>query len=281
MEASTEGSVLLAGLLLKIGLYGIIRFLIPIFPEASIFYTPMVYSLSIISIFFISCLIFVHLDIKKIIAYSSIIHMNFSLIGLFSNTFYGIQGSLFLMFIHGFISSGLFIIIGFIYIRFGSRLLFYYQGLQYPYPIFSLFFFLFMLGNFGLPGLGGFIGEFLILLGIFQKNLFIAFFSLLSPFFSAIYSLLLYTRIFYGISFLNTFFFKNYVFDLFYFNIFFFKSKFLFFNLNTNFKLIGMFSLEFFILINFLFYVVISGLFPIIFLEILVNPTLYLLALQI
>ena len=120
---------------------------------------------------------------------------------VFSTNISGVQGSIFLMFSHGFISSSLFILLGFIYFRYNTRLIFYYQGLLNYYPIFSLFFFLSLLGNFGFPGTGGFIGEFLIILGVFTENMFVGFFSLLSPFFCAIYSLLLYSRIFHGISY--------------------------------------------------------------------------------
>ena len=201
VEASIEGSVILAGVLLKLGLYGIIRFLLPVFTEASVFYTPFIHMISLLSIFFISCVIFSQLDFKKIIAYSSIIHMNFALLGLFSTNISGVQGSIFLMFSHGFVSSSLFILLGFIYFRYNTRLIFYYQGLLNYYPIFSIFFFLSLLGNFGFPGTAGFIGEFLIILGLFTENIFVGFFSLLSPFFCAIYSLLLYSRIFHGISY--------------------------------------------------------------------------------
>ena len=199
VEASTEGSVILAGLLLKLGLFGIIRFLIPILPKACLYFTPLVYTISIVSIFYLSFTIFLQSDIKKIIAYSSIIHMNFALLGLFSGTYLGIQGSVFLMFSHGLVSSGLFIVAGALYLKYRTRNIFYFQGLSSSNPVLANFFFLLILSNFGLPGTSGFVGEFLIILGLFKQNFFIALISLIGPLFSVLYSLFLYYRIFDGV----------------------------------------------------------------------------------
>ena len=254
----------MAGLLLKLGLYGIIRFLLPIFPDASIFYIPFIYTISIFSIFYISLIVFTQLDFKKIIAYSSIVHMNFVLIGIFSGNISAVQGSMFLMLSHGFISSGMFILVGFLYIRFSTRLVFYYHGLMNYYPFFSLFFFLFVLGNLGLPGTGGFIGEFLIILGIFTKNIFVGMLSLASPFFCAIYSLILYVRIFHGISFnTNDFsiFFKSFRYVNVLKNLPYSST-----HGSLNFKLETL-SIEYYILLLFSFYNIYMGIFPKIYLN--------------
>ena len=198
VEASTEGSVLLAGLLLKVGLFGILRFVLPLFPVANLYFLPLVNTFALLSIIYISFVIFIQMDMKKIIAYSSIIHMNFALLGLFSQTLNGIHGSIYLMFTHGFISSALFIIIGSLYLRMNSRILYYYQGLSRLFPFFSTVFLFLMLGNSGMPGTGGFIGEILILFGVFQKNFFTGILSIIALFFSIIYSLLLFIRVFFG-----------------------------------------------------------------------------------
>jgi NADH-quinone oxidoreductase subunit M len=200
VEASTEGSIILAGLLLKIGLFGIVRFLLPCFFLECIYFSPLVYTINIITIIYISFSIFIQMDVKKIIAYSSIIHMNFVSLGFFSGTLQGVVGGIYLMFTHGFVSSGLFLIIGFLYTRYSTRLIHHYGGLQNYHPMLASFFFLFSIANFGFPGTGGFVGEFLILIGVFQKNYFIGVIALFGVFLSAIYSLLLFTRIFFGIS---------------------------------------------------------------------------------
>ena len=129
MEAPTAGSVILAGLLLKLGSYGILRFVIILFPEASSFFTPFVFTISLIGIIYGSCTTIRQIDLKKIIAYSSVVHMNFVTLGLFSTTLEGIAGSIYLMLSHGLVSSGLFICIGYLYDRYKTRLLFYYGGL--------------------------------------------------------------------------------------------------------------------------------------------------------
>lgn len=251
VEAPTEGSVLLAGLLLKLGLFGIIRFLIPIFPDMVLFFNPLISVFAIIGIIYTSCIIFIQLDLKKIIAYSSITHMNFALLGLFSNNLIGIQGSVYMMFTHGIISSGLFIIIGSLYSRYNTRMLAYYQGLNNNFPVLSFFFFVFTLGNLGLPGTGGFIGEFLIFLGIINHNLFVGILSLFSPLLGAIFSILLFVRIFYGIQnlLLENFFFKS-------------RQK-----KNVFVKIQPIVPLEFFILAYFSFFLFLTGLFPNIYLN--------------
>ena len=198
VEAPTEGSVLLAGLLLKLGVYGLIRFLIPLFPAGWFFFSSFFYTLCLVSLVYISVLIFSQTDLKKIIAYSSIAHMNFAVLGLFSLIPEGIQGSVFVFYTHGIISSGLFICIGCLYARFYTRLLSYYSGLTFYFPIFSFFFFFFILGNMSFPGMGSFIGELLILLGVFSDSFLIGFISVLGSLFCTFYSILLYTKICFG-----------------------------------------------------------------------------------
>lgn len=206
VEAPTAGSVLLAGILLKMGGYGILRFMIPVFPDANFYYRPLVFTLSLIAIIYTSCTTLRQMDLKKIIAYSSVAHMNFVTLGIFSQTITGIEGSIFLMLTHGVISSGLFLCIGMIYERYGSRLLLYYGGLVQYMPLFCLVFFIFTIGNMGLPLTASFIGETLILLGIGNKSLFVALLAFSGVILGGIYSIWLYNRVCFG--FLNKNFFK-------------------------------------------------------------------------
>lgn len=198
VEAPTIGSIILAAILLKIGGYGILRYLLPIFPKATHFFLPLIYTLALISIIYASFITLRQFDLKRIIAYSSIAHMNFVIIGLFSENNYGIIGAIYLMIGHAIISSALFFAIGIIYDRYHTRLLFYYSGLIQIMPIYGIATFLFFLGNIGFPGTSNFIGEFLILLGSFIKNPFLTIFSGFGILFSGIYSIWLYNRIFFG-----------------------------------------------------------------------------------
>jgi proton-translocating NADH-quinone oxidoreductase chain M len=198
VEAPTSGSVLLAGILLKLGTYGFLRFLIPLFPYASIYFSPFIYMLCIIGIVYISLTTLRQIDLKKIIAYSSIAHMNFAVLGIFSFNLQGIEGSLFLMISHGIVSSALFICVGILYDRYHTRILAYYGGLAYNIHIFVFFFFLFTLANLSLPGTSSFIGEFLIILGIFQTNTFVTCMASLSIVIGAIYSIWLFNRLIFG-----------------------------------------------------------------------------------
>jgi NADH-quinone oxidoreductase subunit M len=168
VEAPTTGSVLLAGVLLKLGTYGILRILIPVFPNACITAAPFVYLIATLGIVYSSFAILRQIDLKKIIAYSSVIHMNYALIGLFSFDFNAVMGSIFLMINHGIVSSGLFFCIGMLYERYHSRLLLYYGGLNLVMPCYSLAFIIFSLANIGFPGTSSFVGEFLVLLGTFD-----------------------------------------------------------------------------------------------------------------
>lgn len=195
VEAPTSGSVLLAGILLKLGTYGILRFLIPIFPNATIYYLPFIYMFCLLGIIYGSLTTLRQIDLKKIIAYSSVVHMNFALIGLFSLTIEGIQGSIYLMLSHGIVSGALFLCVGCLYDRYHTRLLAYYNGLVVTMPLFALFFLIFTLANIAFPGTSSFVGEFLIFLGIFKVNIFIGLLSGLSVILSASYSVWLYNRV--------------------------------------------------------------------------------------
>lgn len=198
VEAPTTGSVILAGLLLKLGTYGFIRFSIPLFPYATIFYTPLIYSLALLGILYTSLIAIRQIDLKKIIAYASVAHMNLVILGLFSNNIYGLCGSVLQMLSHGLVASALFLCIGILYDRYHTRLITYYGGIIYTMPIFSSIFLFFILANIAVPGSGNFISEFLILLGILHNNIIICFFSALGIILSVIYSLWLYNRIIFG-----------------------------------------------------------------------------------
>jgi len=198
VEAPTTGSVILAGILLKLGTYGFIRFLIPLFPKASFFFAPLVYCLSLIGVLYASLTAIRQTDFKKIVAYSSIAHMNLVVIGTFSFNIIGLQGAIFQSLNHGFVASALFFIIGVVYDRHHTRVIKYYSGLTHLMPLYSLIFLFFTMANIGLPGTGGFIGEFLILLGTIKVNTTTAFFSGFGVVLSGCYSLWLFNRIVYG-----------------------------------------------------------------------------------
>jgi NADH-quinone oxidoreductase subunit M len=201
VEAPTGGSIILAGVLLKLGLYGMLRVLLTLFPIANIYYTPLIMTLSFISVIFISIIILQQIDLKKIIAYSSIAHMNFAVIGMFSNNIYGIEGSIFTMLSHGLISSMLFFCIGILYDRYGERNLLYYNNIMQIMPYFTLFFFFSMVANLGMPGTSSFIGEFLLLLSLSFKSIFLLFIMSLSLFLTIIYCIWLFNRISFGYMF--------------------------------------------------------------------------------
>jgi NADH-ubiquinone oxidoreductase chain 4 len=198
VEAPTAGSVILAGILLKLGTYGFLRFSIPMFPEATLYFTPFIYTLSVIAILYTSLTTIRQIDLKKIIAYSSVAHMNFVTIGLFSLNMQGIEGSILLMLSHGLVSSALFLCVGALYDRHKTRLVRYYGGIVSTMPVFSVIFLFFTLANMSLPGTSSFIGEFLILVGAFQRNSLIATLAALGMILGAAYSLWLYNRVVFG-----------------------------------------------------------------------------------
>ncbi len=198
VEAPTAGSVILAAILLKMAGYGFIRFSIGLFPLASDYFTPLIFSLSLIAIVYTSLVALMQEDMKKLIAYSSVAHMGFVTIGIFSITKQGLEGSIIQMISHGLISAALFLSVGVVYDRFNSRMISSYGGLVDIMPKYSLLFMVFTLGALGLPGTSGFIGEFLVLVGVFQKNIMVAVVSSLGVIFAAAYMLWLYRRIIFG-----------------------------------------------------------------------------------
>ena len=198
VEAPTTGSILLAGILLKLGSYGFIRFLIFLFPSSSTFFMPLIMTIAIISIVFSSLTVLRQTDLKRIVAYSSIAHMNFLVAAIFVNNATALTGSLLLQIAHGLSSSAMFFLVGILYDRYKTRNIFYYGGLVTLLPFFCFFLFLFSLANLGFPLTVNFISELLILLGVFKSLPTIAILSLIGVFFSAIYSFMMVTRVAFG-----------------------------------------------------------------------------------
>ncbi len=200
VEAPTAGSVLLAGILLKLGTYAFLRFSIPMFPYACVYFTPLIYTMSVIAIIYTSLTTLRQVDLKKIIAYSSVAHMNFVTLGLFSLNAQGVEGSIMLMLSHGIVSPALFLLVGALYDRHKTRLVRYYGGCARTMPIFAIFFLFFTMANISLPGTSSFVGEFLVLTGAFQNNTFAAFMAATGMVLGAAYALWLCNRVLYGLS---------------------------------------------------------------------------------
>ena len=198
VEAPTAGSVIPAGILLKLGTYGFLRFSTPMFPEATLYFTPFIYTLSVIAIIYTSLTTIRQIDLKKIIAYSSVAHMNFVTIGMFSLNIQGIEGSILLMLSHGPVSSALFLCVGAPYDRHKTRIVKYYGGLVSTMPISSTIFLFSTPANMSLPGTSSFIGEFPILVGAFQRNSLVATLAALGMILGAAYSPWLYNRVVFG-----------------------------------------------------------------------------------
>ena len=198
VEAPTAGSVILAGVLLKLGTYGFIRFSLPLFPQASFFFAPLVYTISAVGIVYTSFTAIRQTDFKRIIAYTSIAHMNLVMLGIFSFNSVGIEGAIFQSLSHGFVASALFLIIGVVYDRYRTRLVQYYGGLASMMPVYVFIFLFFTMANIGLPGTSSFIGEFLILVGSFKVNTSITFLGATGMVIGGAYSLWLFNRIAYG-----------------------------------------------------------------------------------
>jgi proton-translocating NADH-quinone oxidoreductase chain M len=198
VEAPTAGSVILAGILLKMGTYGLIRFSLPMMPMATTYFAPLVYMLSIISIIYSSCTTIRQVDLKKIIAYSSVAHMNFVTIGIMANDVQGIEGSMYMMLGHGVVSSGLFLCVGMLYERYHTRTINYYGGLVYGMPLFAVVFLIFTLANISFPGTSNFVGEFLILMGTFTRSIFVTFLASIGVILGAVYAIWLYNRVMFG-----------------------------------------------------------------------------------
>ena len=238
VEAPTSGSVILAGILLKLGTYGFIRFLFPLFPQSCYYFSPLVYSIAAISIIYTSLTAIRQTDFKRIIAYTSIAHMNLVILGLFSFNVIGIEGALLQSLSHGFVASALFAIIGVVYDRYHTRTVKYYGGLVHIMPIYIIIFLFFTMANIGLPGTGSFVGEFLILTGSFQTNIFVTVIGATSMILGGCYSLWLFNRIAYG-------------------------------NLKTQYikKFVDLNKKEFYIFLPFILGTLIMGLFPSIFLN--------------
>ena len=198
VEAPTAGSVLLAAILLKMAGYGFIRFSLGLFPLASDYFVPLIYFLSLVAIIYTSLVALMQEDMKKLIAYSSVAHMGFVTLGIFTMTQQGIEGSIFQMISHGLISAALFLSVGVVYERHHTRLINKYGGLVQIMPKYAIVFMVFTLGAIGLPGTSGFVGEFLILIGTFKKSFLVATIASLGVILGAAYMLWLYKRIFFG-----------------------------------------------------------------------------------
>jgi len=198
VEAPTAGSVILAGVLLKMGAYGFLRFSLPMLPIASDFFTPLIFTLSIVAVIYTSLVALAQEDMKKLIAYSSVAHMGFVTVGIFAVNQQAVEGAIIQMLSHGFVSGALFLCVGVVYDRIHSREITRYGGLVNRMPKYAFVFMLFMLASVGLPGTSGFVGEFLIMLGAFEVNTWVAFLIATGMVLGAAYMLYLYRRIIFG-----------------------------------------------------------------------------------
>jgi NADH-quinone oxidoreductase subunit M len=198
VEAPTAGSVILAGILLKMGGYGFLRFSLPMFASASVTFAPFVFALSVVAIVYTSLVALAQEDMKKLIAYSSVAHMGFVTMGIFALTHQGIEGGIFQMLSHGVVSGALFLCVGVVYDRMHTREIAAYGGLVSRMPVYAACFMVFTLANVGLPGTGGFVGEFLTLLGTFAVNTWVVIIAATGTILSAAYALYLYRRIIFG-----------------------------------------------------------------------------------
>lgn len=198
VEAPTAGSVILAGILLKLGSYGFLRFSLPLFPEANFYFTPLVYTISILGVIYTSLTAIRQTDFKRIIAYTSVAHMNIVMIGIYSFNLIGLEGSILQSISHGFVSSALFLIIGVVYDRFHTRLIKYYSGLVHIMPLYTIVFLFFTMANIALPGTSSFVGEFLILTGSLKENTTVTFLGATGMILGGAYSLWLFNRVVYG-----------------------------------------------------------------------------------
>ncbi len=198
VQAPTAGSVVLAAILLKMGGYGFLRFSLPMFPDASALLAPFMMWLGVIAVIYTSLVALMQEDMKKLIAYSSVAHMGLVTMGVFAATRQGVDGAIFQMISHGFISGALFLCVGVVYDRMHTREIAAYGGLVNRMPAYALIFMLFTLANVGLPGTSGFVGEFVTLVGVFEANSWVAFFAATGMILSAAYALWLYRRVIFG-----------------------------------------------------------------------------------
>ena len=198
VEAPTAGSVILAGVLLKMGGYGFLRFSLPMMPDATVFFAPLIFGLSVIAVIYTSLVALAQEDMKKLIAYSSVAHMGYVTIGTFTLTVQGIEGAMIQMLSHGVVSAALFLIVGVVYDRIHSRDIATYGGLVHRMPKYAAIFMLFMLASVGLPGTSGFVGEFLVLVGAFQVSTWVTALAATGMILGAAYMLWLYRRVIFG-----------------------------------------------------------------------------------
>jgi NADH-quinone oxidoreductase subunit M len=198
VQAPTAGSVILAGILLKLGGYGFILFNVPMFPDASVLYRPLVFTLSVIAIAYTSLVAFRQTDIKKLIAYSSVAHMGFVTMGIFAGNEQGMQGAIFKMLSHGLISGALFLCVGVVYDRMHTREIAFYGGLTSRMPWYAAIFLMFTMANVGLPGTSGFVGEILTMTGVYEASTWAAFVAATGVILSAVYALTLYRNVMFG-----------------------------------------------------------------------------------
>jgi NADH-quinone oxidoreductase subunit M len=198
VEAPTAGSVILAGVLLKMGAYGFLRFSVPMLPQAAAYYAPFIFTLSVVAVIYTSLVALAQEDMKKLIAYSSVAHMGVVTIGIFTFNVQGISGALFQMLSHGVVSAALFLIVGVVYDRIHSREIARYGGLADRMPAYALVFMLFMMASIGLPGTAGFVGEFLVIIGSLQVNFWLALLGGMGMILGAAYMLYLYRRVIFG-----------------------------------------------------------------------------------
>ena len=198
VQAPTAGSVILAGILLKLGGYGFILFNVPMFPIASQMFQPLVLTLSVIAVVYTSLVAFRQTDIKKLIAYSSVAHMGFVTMGIFSGNAQGMQGAVFQMLSHGLISGALFLCVGVVYDRMHTREISFYGGLTQRMPWYAAIFLMFTMANVGLPGTSGFIGEILTMTGTYQASTWAAMIAATGVILSAVYALTLYRNVMFG-----------------------------------------------------------------------------------
>jgi len=198
VEAPTAGSVILAGVLLKFGAYGFLRFSVPMLPEASATFAPLIFTLSVVAVIYTSLVALAQEDWKKLIAYSSVAHMGVVTIGIFTFNVQGIQGALFQMLSHGIVSAALFLIVGVVYDRIHTREIARYGGLADRMPSYALTFMVFMMAAMGLPGTSGFVGEFLVIIGALQVNFWLALLGGMGMILGTAYMLYLYRRVIFG-----------------------------------------------------------------------------------
>ena len=198
VEAPTVGSVLLAGILLKLGVYGFLRFSLSLFPDASLFFSPLVYLLSVVGVIYASLSAIRQTDLKRIIAYSSVAHMNLVTLGIFSFNIIGLEGSILQSISHGFVSGAMFLLVGILYDRYHSRLLYYYGGIVHMMPVYSVLLLIFTMANIALPGTSSFVGEFLLLSGVYKTSAISSIIGAIGVILCGAYSLWLYNRLIFG-----------------------------------------------------------------------------------